>query len=127
MIRRPPRSTRTDTLFPYTTLFRSPALVAGEIPLLVVLAELLRQVLVGRDDHPAMAVRARLVQGAANQVVCFVVRMRRRHQPERVAQRAAVGELALELRRRRVAVGLVGRVQRVAEAAVESFVDGDDG
>src|SRR3546814_8987170 len=28
MIRRPPRSTRTDTLFPYTTLFRSP----GDIP-----------------------------------------------------------------------------------------------
>src|SRR3546814_1289870 len=27
MIRRPPRSTRTDTLFPYTTLFRS--LVGG--------------------------------------------------------------------------------------------------
>src|SRR3546814_9995097 len=25
MIRRPPRSTRTDTLFPYTTLFRSGA------------------------------------------------------------------------------------------------------
>src|SRR3546814_20721077 len=30
MIRRPPRSTRTDTLFPYTTLFRSP-LVFGSI------------------------------------------------------------------------------------------------
>src|SRR3546814_2959334 len=30
MIRRPPRSTRTDTLFPYTTLFRSaPVLVLG--------------------------------------------------------------------------------------------------
>src|SRR3546814_9250914 len=27
MIRRPPRSTRTDTLFPYTTLFRS----AGDV------------------------------------------------------------------------------------------------
>src|SRR3546814_2171537 len=27
MIRRPPRSTRTDTLFPYTTLFRSLAAV----------------------------------------------------------------------------------------------------
>src|SRR3546814_8247576 len=26
MIRRPPRSTRTDTLFPYTTLFRSPVI-----------------------------------------------------------------------------------------------------
>src|SRR3546814_1286631 len=25
MVRRPPRSTRTDTLFPYTTLFRSPS------------------------------------------------------------------------------------------------------
>src|SRR3546814_1060356 len=29
MIRRPPRSTRTDTLFPYTTLFRSAAGRAG--------------------------------------------------------------------------------------------------
>src|SRR3546814_9743100 len=29
MIRRPPRSTRTDTLFPYTTLFRSN--VAGRV------------------------------------------------------------------------------------------------
>src|SRR3546814_7782601 len=28
MIRRPPRSTRTDTLFPYTTLFRSNSLLA---------------------------------------------------------------------------------------------------
>src|SRR3546814_3183715 len=37
MIRRPPRSTRTDTLFPYTTLFRSirshvPRLFDGELP-----------------------------------------------------------------------------------------------
>src|SRR3546814_11041523 len=29
MIRRPPRSTRTDTLFPYTTLFRSGPCVDG--------------------------------------------------------------------------------------------------
>src|SRR3546814_10922572 len=29
MFRRPPRSTRTDTLFPYTTLFRSVARVAA--------------------------------------------------------------------------------------------------
>src|SRR3546814_5782989 len=40
MIRRPPRSTRTDTLFPYTTLFRS-ALVASAFlnntPVVVVL------------------------------------------------------------------------------------------
>src|SRR3546814_14338463 len=31
MIRRPPRSTRTDTLFPYTTLFRSPGVLRGQI------------------------------------------------------------------------------------------------
>src|SRR3546814_4083057 len=30
MIRRPPRSTRTDTLFPYTTLFRSFQRIAGQ-------------------------------------------------------------------------------------------------
>src|SRR3546814_8904899 len=30
MIRRPPRSTRTDTLFPYTTLFRSMASQSSE-------------------------------------------------------------------------------------------------
>src|SRR3546814_1408415 len=29
MIRRPPRSTRTDTLFPYTTLFRSHQIKSG--------------------------------------------------------------------------------------------------
>src|SRR3546814_18576387 len=29
MIRRPPRSTRTDTLFPYTTLFRSSNIFTG--------------------------------------------------------------------------------------------------
>src|SRR3546814_1768131 len=43
MIRRPPRSTRTDTLFPYTTLFRSAVKrlggalarrIAGEAPIL---------------------------------------------------------------------------------------------
>src|SRR3546814_4151980 len=32
MTRRPPRSTLTATLFPYTTLFRSTILTAAEIP-----------------------------------------------------------------------------------------------
>src|SRR3546814_6447869 len=32
MIRRPPRSTRTDTLFPYTTLFRSRRGVPVRLP-----------------------------------------------------------------------------------------------
>src|SRR3546814_660730 len=58
MIRRPPRSTRTDTLFPYTTLFRS-FLLADEInrapakvqsALLEVMAE--KQVSLGGQSHP---------------------------------------------------------------------------
>src|SRR3546814_7536851 len=36
MIRRPPRSTRTDTLFPYTTLFRSRAVALEGDPVRVV-------------------------------------------------------------------------------------------
>src|SRR3546814_2561894 len=54
MIRRPPRSTRTDTLFPYTTLFRSmEAVIDWNMPntptfrylafLVVILAALLLQ------------------------------------------------------------------------------------
>src|SRR3546814_11698209 len=52
MLRRPLRSTRTDTLFPYTTLFRSAVLVA-------VLAVFFQYTRVGRalravaDDHQA--------------------------------------------------------------------------
>src|SRR3546814_11206455 len=42
MIRRPPMSTRTYTLFPYTTLFRSSALAGA---LLVVLADSLVRIL----------------------------------------------------------------------------------
>src|SRR3546814_9910362 len=59
MIRRPPISTRTDTLFPYTTLFRS---VAGEF-------HHFGQVFSGRaraDDH------ARFFQAGHVDVVDFV-------------------------------------------------------
>src|SRR3546814_10416570 len=62
MIRRPPRSTRTDTLFPYTTLFRSLAgealqqVVVVDIPYTgPVLPRALGQAIVGREG---------LVQGA---------------------------------------------------------------
>src|SRR3546814_17382050 len=47
MIRRPPRSTRTDTLFPYTTLFRS----LGQ---LVEIAELLLGRLKAYDSDAAL-------------------------------------------------------------------------
>src|SRR3546814_3464739 len=54
MIRRPPRSTRTDTLFPYTTLFRSPP----TLPLQTAHEADLRQRPVRcRKDRRAQAVR----------------------------------------------------------------------
>src|SRR3546814_7517352 len=46
MIRRPPISKRTDTLFPYTTLFRSPraSVVAGLWGIVVIIAAVLNPV-----------------------------------------------------------------------------------
>src|SRR3546814_7161708 len=44
MIRRPPRSTRTDTLFPYTTLFRSLPGKRGKAPLEMIVSA------IGRHD-----------------------------------------------------------------------------
>src|SRR3546814_5452217 len=55
MIRRPPRSTRTDTLFPYTTLFRS-------------VAALIEQKAVGLELVGLAAVR-----GARQKAQCAVV------------------------------------------------------
>src|SRR3546814_14239822 len=54
MIRRPPRSTRTDTLFPYTTLFRSfYATVMYSIAALIITAALSEKM--PRDQHQAFA------------------------------------------------------------------------
>src|SRR3546814_18093112 len=70
MIRRPPRSTRTDTLFPYTTLFRSPLLFGVHHPVLLAVGvgvvaagsqrrlDCFRAVLHERTDHVADDFRA---------------------------------------------------------------------
>src|SRR3546814_17122302 len=57
MIRRPPRSTRTDTLFPYTTLFRSPADAPGR----------------RRSARAAVALDARIDRGGLGRALCRVV------------------------------------------------------
>src|SRR3546814_5353093 len=72
MIRRPPRSTRTDTLFPYTTLFRSvhrrhlrsigagadrkalAAAVGAELMVDIMLVELVARELVGAAFQPEL-------------------------------------------------------------------------
>src|SRR3546814_19254161 len=60
MIRRPPRSTRTDTLFPYTTLFRS---VLGDA---------------GAEDEEAL--RPRLGDGEVADDLAGGIQHRREHQ-----------------------------------------------
>src|SRR3546814_7452137 len=59
MIRRPPRSTRTDTLFPYTTLFRSNALgrTATPIDRRIKLARCPKQASITAIDARTLAVR----------------------------------------------------------------------
>src|SRR3546814_14240271 len=58
MIRRPPRSTRSDTLFPYTTLFRSPP---ADGRLRRGFAKLIAEMLEALDDQAI----ATMVKGAA--------------------------------------------------------------
>src|SRR3546814_8079339 len=57
MIRRPPRSTRTDTLFPYTTLFRSHAAEAG------IEHRFVRQLAVGDQPQAAAGLQRRRGRG----------------------------------------------------------------
>src|SRR3546814_6454419 len=58
MIQRPPRSTRTDTLFPYTTLFQSAVLAVKGLD--IALVEGIRRFLevgVGKPDRHAIDLR----------------------------------------------------------------------
>src|SRR3546814_5042796 len=63
MIRRPPRSTRTDTLFPYTTLFRS----------VIELDEIERRIV--EDDaaeHVAVGEKAKIILGEGSDPIAIV-------------------------------------------------------
>src|SRR3546814_437284 len=86
MIRRPPRSTRTDTLFPYTTLFRS-----GVVVLIVVLVVGARAV-AGAHVHPAVALALGGVDAERGRVAQGVV-VAARH-----AERAVVADRDLAFR-----------------------------
>src|SRR3546814_2145028 len=55
MIRRPPRSTRTDTLFPYTTLFRSGAFALSAIAAAVVSTFMLTSAYAQEEEQAAPA------------------------------------------------------------------------
>src|SRR3546814_7372844 len=66
MIRRPPRSTRTDTLFPYTTLFRSVRL----LPRSVQFAGQIRPALRRKSSHYSqLCRRARIGGGLSHSIM----------------------------------------------------------
>src|SRR3546814_3963122 len=80
MIRRPPRSTRTDTLFPYTTLFRS-----GRIAL-----QGMAKRIIGCQEVPAFITLADHVVGRAagqrHRVVAIVDGIRRARSEEHTSE-----------------------------------------
>src|SRR3546814_6616442 len=51
MIRRPPRSTRTDTLFPYTTLFRSERVAGADVSVMLLGASGTGKEVIARGVH----------------------------------------------------------------------------
>src|SRR3546814_19506306 len=99
MIRRPPRSTRTDTLFPYTTLFRSP--VAPLVRVAHARVEglpLLQRLLLGLRAHPRQVLDAQLqrVAEVADQLLHLGLGFRREcdldvQLAHRLADRAVAG------------------------------------
>src|SRR3546814_5880661 len=92
MIRRPPRSTRTDTLFPYTTLFRS----VGDLRRLQI-ARTLNLII-----HVARTLDHRMVEGTANSLGLQRRRLHRdlcRSQafgPRRLVPRIAEADLEID-------------------------------
>src|SRR3546814_7829877 len=95
MRRRPPRSTRTDTLFPYTTLFRSPEQRQGDSlrgalvdqdaqvePLVEQLHRLARAV----DEGPNRIGRAHVSTPVTNAHLVFRLLLEKKKQPRRATR-----------------------------------------
>src|SRR3546814_19037072 len=64
MIRRPPRSTRTDTLFPYTTLFRSHEAFGRRLAVELGVDGVAAHGFAGADDDPRFAYRGIRIDGS---------------------------------------------------------------
>src|SRR3546814_14731057 len=110
MIRRPPRSTRTDTLFPYTTLFRSLEAALHEADHLVAPA--------GRQDEVGVVVVERqqpLAPGGEAEEIGFLLHP------------LALGAGGRDLRAARavdqLALGVVGLVAQGIPAGVAAALD----
>src|SRR3546814_17776750 len=90
MIRRPPRSTRTDPLFPYTTLFRSCARAFEEQPPdEIALGD--DRIERARDMRERMIERNEVRMDALEQ--SGAVRLGDAHQPDAIAERRGLGDI----------------------------------
>src|SRR3546814_12479181 len=72
MIRRPPRATRTDTLFPYTTLFRSLAVLGEGFNIAVRLLEMHGHQVANEIEYPHEAKPAFLIGNRRVQLQHFI-------------------------------------------------------
>src|SRR3546814_15042887 len=108
MIRRPPRTTRTDTLFPYTTLFRS--VERGRVIILAADHRDDLAVRAHRDQRDLRLAERRAQRGAAG----GGLKPRIERGADRLARIADVAELT-RLRQRPVgAIGTGGKVPAIA-------------
>src|SRR3546814_6403192 len=98
MIRRPPRSTRTDTLFPYTTLFRSDGAIVNHDEERIVERQG-RMAEQGRCEHVAPLHRQLIVEPGAERLAArgdrFGRRSRRRVAAARAGRTATAGTIAV--------------------------------
>src|SRR3546814_355751 len=126
MIRRPPRSTRTDTLFPYTTLFRA-TLCSVPIPLLLPL--LVDEVLLGQGDT-ALQIMDRFLPagwqtaiGYIGLMLCVTLLLRASALIFNVLQARLFARLSKDLIYR-IRVRLIERLKRTALSEYESLGGG---
>src|SRR3546814_9713564 len=117
MIRRPPRSTRTDTLFPYTTLFRSVELVdrlhpARELLAFELVAGIAHEDLVAQQRlalQPLRTDRLDLLEPAGDEVMRLLAVVL----GQEIRQLVVVARIALEGRGQRVQLEVLLPVLRV--------------
>src|SRR3546814_2053353 len=77
MVRRPPRSTRTDTLFPYTTLFRSAFIVVIGMRMmgtLLISSLIVFPAIIAKKT--TVSFKGLVIMSGIISVVCFILGMR---------------------------------------------------
>src|SRR3546814_1484890 len=122
MIRRPPRSTRTDTLFPYTTLFRAEIVGVGRVAALVVEAfqrqsqALVRAELIAELDQAAL----NLILARQNVGVVAVAQILAEIAVNKAAEHIQIAALAIQRVEagKLFAVGLIAELDAGADAVL---------